>query len=675
LRGPIIVPRETTFQVSTIFGTLPKIWSSDQLPTLPAVAVRLIDLAKNPDTEISQVIEAIKADPAITAKILKASNSSFFALRSDCKGIERAVPLLGTMVVTSLALSFSLSESAITEGPLKTRFDSYWKKSIVQSAAAEILASRLGNELKGDSFLIGLLQDIGHLAMLRSIPNDLIPVLEQAEAQQRDSAELESEVLGVNHAEVGVKMMERWKLSDQFKTAIEHHHDSLDQLKALTSHPNFNLIISIAASASIGDYFCSPNSGLALQRIQELTSEFFNISHDDLHSFLESVQTRFEQAAEIFHVNLDDIESPYEIMAIANEQLLKMTMKAQVDSTQASARQAVVEEQKIKLESENKQLQSKAIHDPLTKVYNRSYFNEAFEKELYECSRSARTIGIIFSDIDHFKKINDTYGHQFGDLVLQRVAKIASESTRRSDVFCRYGGEEFVILVNNPSENGIRELAERLRGLIENEVIEFEGKRVPVTASLGAVVAIPARDVTGLSERLITEADEAMYESKEKGRNQVQVRSIIGKDDQELQQMVKRSRFSRWLVTKKIFDIPTITKAMLKCPQQEKKTKIGELAIAEKILTDLNVSEIIEYQKASGKRFGEAAIQLNLLTLQQTSYLLALQVEPPIALGKTLISLELLDSSSTAELVKQYLSEMKCVTKPAGMPHNEPSYS
>ncbi|QDV48537.1 sensor domain-containing diguanylate cyclase [Gimesia fumaroli] len=636
-----------------------KIWSSDQLPTLPAVAVRLLDLSKNPDTDIKEVIETIKADPAITAKILKASNSSFFGLRTECKGIERAVPLLGTMVVTSLALSFSLSESAITEGPLKSRFDSYWKQSIIQSAAAELLASKLGNELKYDSFLIGLLQDIGHLAMLRSIPNDLLPVLEQAEAQQRNNSEVETEVLGINHAEVGVKMMERWQMSEQFKSAIEHHHDSFEQLKALESDPNFKLIIIIATSASIGDYFCSPNSGLALHRLQALTSEFYNMPHDDLHGFLENVQSRFEEAAQVFQVNMDDIGSPYEIMATANEQLVQLTMKAQVDSTQACARQAVIEEQKVKLESENKQLQSKAIHDPLTKAYNRSYFNEAFEKEIHCCARSAQPIGIIFSDIDRFKQLNDTYGHQFGDLVLQRVAQVANESTRRSDVFCRYGGEEFVIMVNNPSENGIKELAERLRALIENEVIEFEGQRVPVTASLGAVVGIPPRNITGFAERLVAEADEAMYESKEKGRNQVHVRSIISQEDQELHRLIKRSRFSRWLVTKKVFDIPTISKALLKCPKQGEQVKIGELSIAEKLLTADQVVKILDLQKKTENRFGEVAVRNNFLTLDQIAYLLALQIEPPIALGKTLITLELLDSTHTAELVKQYLSEIK----------------
>ena len=649
-----------------------KIWSSDQLPTLPAVAVKLLELSKDSDTDIKDVIETIKADPAITAKILKASNSSFFSLRSECKGIERAVPLLGTMVVTSLALSFSLSESAITEGPLKPRFDSYWKQSIVQSAAAELLAAKLGNELQHDSFLIGLLQDIGHLAMLRSIPNELVDVLEQAEEQQRDTAELETEILGINHAEVGVKMMERWQMSEQFKTAIQHHHDTFEELQELKSHPEFNAIITIATSAAIGDYFCSPNSGLALQRLQDLTSEFYEMPHNDLHGFLESVQARFEEAAQVFQVNMDDIGSPYEIMATANEQLVRLTMKAQVDSTQASARQAVIEEQKVQLETENKQLQSKAIHDPLTKVYNRSFFNEAFEKEIYNCARTATPIGIVFADIDHFKQLNDTYGHQFGDLVLQRVAKIANESTRRSDVFCRYGGEEFVVMVSSPTETGIQELAERLRTLIENEVIEFEGKQIPVTASLGAVVGIPSRNIAGLAERLIAEEDEAMYESKANARNQVHVRAIIRKADRELQQLVKRSRFSRWLVTKKIFDIPTISKALLKCPKQGPLVKLGELAIAEKLLTAEEVAQILETQKENGQRFGEITIQQKLLTQEQVAYLLALQIEPPIALGKTLITLELLESTHTAELVKQYLAETKNNSAPLEERRQEP---
>jgi two-component system, cell cycle response regulator len=138
---------------------------------------------------------------------------------------------------------------------------------------------------------------------------------------------------------------------------------------------------------------------------------------------------------------------------------------------------------------------------------------------------------------------------------------------------------------------------------------------------------------------------------------------------------VKRSRFSRWLVTKKIFDIPTISKVILKCPQQEDRTKIGELAITEKLLTEQQVTEILDLQKESGKRFGDTAIQLSFLSQQQISYLLAVQIEPPIVLGKALIALELLESTETAELIKQYLLEMKQVSNLTEEQHSGFSYS
>jgi HD-like signal output (HDOD) protein len=117
-----------------------KIWSSTQLPTLPTVALRLIELSKDRETEIRDVIEVIKSDPAITAKILKATNSSFFCFRSQITTIDRAVPLLGKTLVTSLALSFSLVEAAMTTGPLAAHYNAYWRLSIIQACAAETLA-------------------------------------------------------------------------------------------------------------------------------------------------------------------------------------------------------------------------------------------------------------------------------------------------------------------------------------------------------------------------------------------------------------------------------------------------------------------------------------------------------------------------------------------------------
>ena len=112
-----------------------KIWSAPQLPTLPAVAVRLVELSKQPDLEIRDVIELIKADPAISAKILKSTNSSFFGFTSEVTSIDRAVPLLGTTMVTSLALSFSLTDMAMKTGSLVDHYQSYWTQSVIQGIA------------------------------------------------------------------------------------------------------------------------------------------------------------------------------------------------------------------------------------------------------------------------------------------------------------------------------------------------------------------------------------------------------------------------------------------------------------------------------------------------------------------------------------------------------------
>ena len=118
---------------------LQKIWTSPQLPTLPNVAVRLLELSKNPEAPTGDLIDLIKTDPAIVAKILKAANSSRYGVRSQVKSIEQAVPLLGRTAVSSLALSFSLAQDSIASGPTAEHYRDCWLQSAVEAAAAELL--------------------------------------------------------------------------------------------------------------------------------------------------------------------------------------------------------------------------------------------------------------------------------------------------------------------------------------------------------------------------------------------------------------------------------------------------------------------------------------------------------------------------------------------------------
>lgn len=630
-----------------------RIWSSSQLPTLPGVAVRLLELTKDPETEIRQVIEVISADPAISAKILKAANSSFFGLSSEVRTIDRAVPLLGTTVATSLSLSFSLADDAMSRGPIATHYQHYWQQSIVQACAAELLGRRQNKALAGEFFLCGLLLDLGRLAMLKTIPKQYVEVLESPVAQQKSLADCEQEAFGFSHVDIGTKLMENWKLPQLMVQAAQLHHVPVAELAKLAEQPHFQLMASMCASAAVGDYVCTPQKGQALERVRQLTSEHCGLPIDQLDDFFREVNERFKQAGDLFKVDMSELGSPADLMVEANEQLAHLAMKEHLVSTQATVRQQTVEAEMRVLESKNVELQKQALHDPLTKLYNRHFFDETLDKEFHRCIRTASPVGIIFADVDHFKRLNDTYGHQAGDAVLQRIAKVFMETVRNSDTVARFGGEEFVILVSQPSEKGLEKLAERIRERIAAETIQFNGEMIRATASLGAAVIIPGRTAQDTHKDLIAAADACLYESKQGGRNRVTVRSLIGSDERRMLMLVSQERFSRWLVARGLLDIPTISKALVDCQPQT--MRIGELATQKKFLTSEQVDEVLAAQRNSTCRFGEIACQKGWITERQLSLLLAWQQEDPKQLAGQLIRLGLLPPEKAAAALEAYV--------------------
>jgi two-component system cell cycle response regulator len=169
-------------------------------------------------------------------------------------------------------------------------------------------------------------------------------------------------------------------------------------------------------------------------------------------------------------------------------------------------------------------LKRSAFIDGLTGIFNRQYFMKRAEEELAYARRHLDQVGIIMMDIDHFKLVNDTYGHQMGDFVLNRFASIISGNKRPEDVFARYGGEEFIIMPRgNLSKEGMHVHCERLRGKIENSEFDFGETRVRVTISLGFHLAtMDNGDQETSLDQLIGKADEALYRAKELGRNRTE---------------------------------------------------------------------------------------------------------------------------------------------------------
>jgi diguanylate cyclase (GGDEF)-like protein len=164
-----------------------------------------------------------------------------------------------------------------------------------------------------------------------------------------------------------------------------------------------------------------------------------------------------------------------------------------------------------------KQLFESALRDGLTATFNRRYFVDRLNAEIRFAARHEKALALLFVDIDHFKKINDSHGHLAGDGVLAALARVMTQIIRAEDVLARFGGEEFAIICREIDADGARALGERLRGAIAQHRFEYDGKVIPVTVSIGAAVERKMTD----AQALIAAADAAMYEAKRAGRNRV----------------------------------------------------------------------------------------------------------------------------------------------------------
>ncbi|MEI7645688.1 MAG: diguanylate cyclase [Chloroflexales bacterium] len=166
------------------------------------------------------------------------------------------------------------------------------------------------------------------------------------------------------------------------------------------------------------------------------------------------------------------------------------------------------------------ELREQALHDPLTELYNRRYLSEALLREIVRAERENNHLSLIVSDIDHFKKINDTYGHQAGDKFLVEIAGLMKRHARGSDFVCRYGGEEFLLVLPGVTAACAESRAEKIRQRCAEICIHYEGKDLMATMSLG-VATYP--DHGQAIEEIIIKADKALYASKHNGRNRVTV--------------------------------------------------------------------------------------------------------------------------------------------------------
>jgi diguanylate cyclase (GGDEF)-like protein len=172
----------------------------------------------------------------------------------------------------------------------------------------------------------------------------------------------------------------------------------------------------------------------------------------------------------------------------------------------------------VELKALQEKLYDQSVRDPLTDLYNQRFLAEIIQGEIGRAKRDAHPVSMIIMDLDRFKDINDTFGHQVGDLVLKHAAKILTGQSRASDYVFRYGGDEFLILLPSTHPQAAYQYAQRLRSHFERSCMDYTGEKITVTISSGVATFWPGEEAP---EQALVNADSALYQAKAKGRNSV----------------------------------------------------------------------------------------------------------------------------------------------------------
>ena len=476
----------------------------DKLPTLPSIAIRILNAVRNKEAGLKEIGEILATDPTLSAEVLKAINSHFYSLPNKITSVPHAVNLLGNQTVKSLALSFSLVKNLRSKEANGFDYVNFWKTSLTGAVSAKLLTKKILPSFAEDAFFLGLIHNIGTLAMNQCMPEQYQLVLNETKNSSFSCSEAENRFFGFNHMLLGEFMTKSWGLPESFTTPILHHH-GLDDI--VIQEPNTDVMIKLLRLSSLFIDLSNYKEKKAITtfaQIEYLAKKYgFQDNFPIVEDIAKEIHLKTINVFPLFNIKVDEDTDYFNIIEDARNELINLSSDFMEQLC----------EQKKQIENLSKQ----AMTDSLTNLLNFHAFHKCLDKEIERAQRYKHNLCLIMADIDHFKNINDTYGHLAGDHVIKTVAQFFQDFIRTSDSVARYGGEEFAFILPEISKTDAMIVAERLREKIDSMQIEHE--KQPISVSLSFGISFLKLNSNAKKIELIKEADSALYKAKKAGRN------------------------------------------------------------------------------------------------------------------------------------------------------------
>lgn len=488
----------------------------NEIPPLQTATMKIMNLIFDEEVDIDELVNAIKHDVNLSTKVMMAANSPVYRTQEPLDSLSRAIVNLGLDTLKKIILSVSVI-GAIEQLITSKSFQIILSHSLATATAAQLLAEKLAICKPDFAFLNGLFVNLGLFGIASTLSQEFESLYAESRQQSIHFKSIIENKVNVDIGELGLNIAHNWGLPNSILENLEACQ-AVQQNTNTDAEPSLGTILYLASMAA--DVYFDTTTIVNIEKFKAATQAYLGQTEEGALDILQMISAEFNDFSDALSLNLPKQSSYTEMLKKANQELIKISDKYEQMYRSLSAKNEQMQLLSQDLEKKNTVLNKLVTTDSLTMIYNRRFFEKALDRAYHEHKRYKKSFSIVMLDIDHFKQVNDQYGHKAGDEVLVATAKAIRNNLRKCDICARYGGEEFIIILPETSFDGAHAIAEKIRQIIAGNQISLSTihseSTLNITASLGVMELTDNIDSTS---KLIIECDKYLYLAKEEGRN------------------------------------------------------------------------------------------------------------------------------------------------------------
>jgi diguanylate cyclase (GGDEF)-like protein len=523
---------ETAENDSLVLEKLGQLLRKTDIPTLPMVAQKLLEVCSDDNANFSQFAQILEADQGLASRIMKVANSAYYGLRIKATTLQRAITALGLKQVKVIALGFHLAGALNQFRTTEFDMTRFWQQSLLRGVLARQLATGYCPARREEAFLIGLLQDCGIVLLVQTLGEDYGRIWQKGDISPLAAFKLERSLFEFDHITAASIIAERWSLPYLLAEPIRTHHRRSQSQPSVAESVQLCQISYFVGSLAFNDPSSVAEEDLTLA---DYCRSAFGLDKKDIRKLLHKTRQEFSNIAQLFADIIPEKTDITELTLRANSMLSELAIDAHHHIFDCEQKVKQLDVQCKDMAQAIEYYRKEGRKDDLTGLENRSCMEECLNETCPKVSSGTTSLTVMFIDIDNLSDVNSKHGRSTGDKLLQEFSRLLQGLFNEIGRVFRYGNDEIVVgLTGLQLKQAVklsRALIERVHSLrIKDSSSSQVDGEISVTCSIGMVFCAAGSN-PGATATLLEQADSQMRLAKSSGKDGFEYQIIPGPEE------------------------------------------------------------------------------------------------------------------------------------------------